>query len=106
MVYTRRPPGKRSRTILRLTILKPEEDLNLANPRLVTKLGATLYQNAEHVHFQGCKMWTQGYILLNWALEPSTEPYYQTRFEVVEQEDFPFDVTLCESSAAEYGFRL
>lgn len=103
-VYTERRHGKRSRKIARLTIVQSEDDLNLASPNLATKLGATIHEDTQLLHFQGGKLYTQGYILVDWAPESCTEPYYQTRFEVVENEDFPYDITLGNGSAVGYGF--
>lgn len=103
-VYTQKRHGKRSRKIARLTIIQSADDLNLASPDLATKLGATIHENTQLLHFEGGKLYTQGYILVDWAPESCTEPYYRTRFEVVENEDFPYDITLGNSSAVEYGF--
>lgn len=106
IVYVQKRFGKRTRKIARLTVIPSEEHLNLASPDLATKLGATVHGNATIVHFQGWKLYTQGYIILDWALEPSTEPYYRTRFEVVEDDEFPYDATLGRRSALEHGFHV
>lgn len=106
IVYVQKRFGKRTRKIARLTVIHSEEHLNLASPDLATKLGATVHGNETSVHFQGWKLYTQGYIVLDWALEPSTEPYYRTRFEVVEDDEFPYDATLGRRSALEHGFHV
>lgn len=95
--------GKRPRKLARLSIIEAERGPNLASPKLAARLGAQIYEDARDIQFQGWNLRTRGYIILDWSLDPSAEPDYQTRFEVVNGTSFPYDTTLGRDAAVALG---